>query len=243
MKIAIDLHIHTALSPCADEDMTPNNIIGMSTLKGLDAIAITDHNTIENCDSCMTVGLKHNLIVIPGMELQTKEEVHLLCLFKDLSTAKEFQCSVYEKMNMKENLPELFGKQIIYDDKDEPIGENRRMLISSVNMSLEEAFKQVVMLEGVVIPAHVDKSSYSIIANLGFIPPKLPISVIEISKRAKPDALVEKFNFLSRYKLLRNSDAHYLYDILERESFIEVEEKSITSILEALKTGNIIGGS
>ncbi|MFT9493601.1 PHP domain-containing protein [Anaerosolibacter sp.] len=243
MKIAIDFHIHTALSPCGDEDMTPNNIIGMSVLKGLDAIAITDHNTIENCDACMTVGLKHNLIVIPGMELQTKEEVHLLCLFKNLSAAKEFQSKVYEKMSIKENLSELFGKQIIYDDKDQPVGENRRMLISSVNMSLEEAFRDVDLLEGVVIPAHVDKSSYSIIANLGFIPPNLPISIIEISKNGNHGALMEKFHFLQRYKSLRNSDAHYLHDILERESFIEVEEKSIFGILEALKAGNIIGGS
>ncbi|MBB6214914.1 hypothetical protein HNQ80_000999 [Anaerosolibacter carboniphilus] len=243
MKIAVDLHIHTALSPCGDDDMTPNNIIGMCSLKGLDAIAITDHNTMENCGACMAVGTKNNLIVIPGMELQTKEEVHLLCLFKDLETAKEFQNRVYKQMNTQENLPELFGKQIIFDEKDQPIGENRRMLISSVNISLKEAFQEVGFLDGVVIPAHVDRSSYSIIANLGFIPQDLPISVIEISKHTSQRACIEKFHYLNKYKSIRSSDAHYLWDILERESFIEVKEKSIRGVLDALKVGEVIGGT
>ncbi len=243
MKIAVDLHIHTSLSPCGDDDMTPNNIIGMCCIKGLDAIAITDHNTVENCGACMSVGLKNNVIVIPGMELQTKEEVHILCLFKDLATAHSFQSKVYQRMNIQENMPQIFGKQIVYDDKDQPIGENRRMLIASVNMSVKEAFQEVNSLDGVIIPAHVDRSAYSIIGNLGFIPPDLSVSVIEISKNTNQRTFMEKFHYQEKYKSIRSSDAHYLWDILERESFIEVKEKSIHGVLDAIKAGAVIGGN
>ncbi|WZL74680.1 PHP domain-containing protein [Clostridiaceae bacterium 35-E11] len=235
MKLAVDLHIHTALSPCGDEAMTPNNIIGMSLLKGLDAIAITDHNSVENCEACLEIAHKKDIVVIPGMEVQTKEEVHLICLFRDMASAFDFQSLIYERLTHKENLPQIFGRQLVFNVRDEIIKENTKMLISSANISVNEVFDKMHKVKGVVIPAHVDKSVYSIIANLGFIPMDLAIKTLEISKLCNVEQMEKKYKNLNKYQLIRNSDAHYLRDILERESFIEVKDKTIDSILNALK--------
>lgn len=235
MKIAIDLHIHSALSPCGDEDMTPNNIINMCLLKGLDAIAITDHNSVENCEACMEAAQNRGIVVIPGMEIQTKEEVHMLCLFQDLFSAYAFQEIVYERLGKENNLPDLFGRQMVYDSKDQMVRENIRRLITSANITIKEVIKELDRFHGVAVPAHVDKGAYSIIANLGFIPPDMSIATLEISKKADVASLLAKYKYLEQYRLIRNSDAHYLWDILERESFIEVQEKSVEGILTVLK--------
>ncbi|QEK12319.1 PHP domain-containing protein [Crassaminicella thermophila] len=235
MKIAIDFHIHTALSPCADEDMTPNNIVNMSVLKGLDAIAITDHNSVENCKACMQVAQNKDIIIIPGIELQTKEEVHLICLFKDIESAIIFQKLVYNKLPNKENIPEIFGRQLLFDAQDRIISENNKMLIASVNITLNEVFYEINKLNGIVIPAHIDRSSYSLIGNLGFIPNELQIRTLEVSKNCNINKFLEKHKNLNKYQIIQSSDAHYLWDILERESYIEVATKNIDSIFEALK--------
>ncbi|QXM05744.1 PHP domain-containing protein [Crassaminicella indica] len=235
MKIAIDFHIHTALSPCADEDMTPNNIINMCILKGLDAIAITDHNSVENCRACMELGENKGILVIPGMEVQTKEEVHLICLFEDINTALAFQKLIYGKLPKKENNPKFFGRQIIFNEKDEVIRENNMMLIASVDLSINEVFHEVYKLRGIIIPAHVDRSSYSLIGTLGFIPEKLSIKTLEVSKRCNINAFLGKYSIFRNYRFIQNSDAHHLWDILERESFIEVNKKDIKSIFDILR--------
>lgn len=236
MKLFMDLHIHTGLSPCASENMTPNNIINMSILKELDIIAITDHNSSENCKVCMELGEKVGLIVIPGMELQTKEEVHFLCLFSQLKDLLEFQKIVYANLPKIKNDSRYFGKQYIYNEKDEIIGKNERLLINSVNMSCDEAYEYVEKLKGVIIPAHVDKTSFSIISNLGFIPPNMKISTLEISKKCHKENFLEKYNYLRDYKFIKNSDAHFLGDILERENSIYVNDKNMKEILDQLKT-------
>ncbi|HHY91199.1 MAG TPA: PHP domain-containing protein [Clostridiales bacterium] len=233
MKLAVDFHIHTALSPCADKDMTPNNIVNMSILKGLDAIAITDHNSIENCGACIELSQDKDILVIPGMELQTKEEIHLVCLFRNIESASQFQSIVYSRLK-EENIPEIFGRQLIFDKEDNIIGENKKMLIASADISVNEAFDKVRKQGGIIFPAHIDRSGYSIIANLGFIPANLPMKVVEISKRCDLEKLISENKYLLKYQFLRNSDAHYLADIMERENFIEVKRKSIESIFEAL---------
>ena len=126
MKLAVDFHIHTALSPCADKDMTPNNIVNMSILKGLDAIAITDHNSMENCEACIELSKNKDILVIPGMELQTKEEIHLLCLFKNIRSASQFQSLIYSRLKEQENIPEIFGRQFIFNKEDKIVGENKK---------------------------------------------------------------------------------------------------------------------
>ena len=234
MNLAYDFHIHTALSPCGDTDMTPNNIINMAKLKGLDAIAITDHNSTANCEPCIEVARGKDIIVIPGVELQTKEEIHMLCIFKNIKSALDFQQIINSRLLNNINNPEIFGKQFVFDKYDQIIMEDKKMLISAVNITLKEACVMVMENGGVLWPAHVDRPSYSIISNLGFIPKELPIKNIEISQHCNMNNFLSKHPQLKRYRILRNSDAHDLQNILERESFIEVKDKNIDSIFAAL---------
>ncbi|WP_207639967.1 PHP domain-containing protein [Fervidicella metallireducens] len=230
----MDFHIHSALSPCGDNDMTPNNIINMAKLKGLDAIAITDHNSCENVAACVEVGIKNNIIVIPGMELQTKEDVHSLCLFKSVEDAMEFQNYVYSNLTYKLNKHDVFGQQLICDINDEIVGINERMLLLSSEISFDDAFYSVKELGGVFIPAHVDRDSYSVITSLGFIPDYLGIKCLEYNSEQKLRNLISSGIIKDNYKFIQSSDAHYLQDILESVFSIEVSEYSVKSILNYL---------
>ncbi len=233
MNIAVDLHIHSALSPCGDNDMTPNNIINMALLKGLDAIAVTDHNCAENVEAVMKLGHKKGIVVVPGMEVQSKEEVHLLCYFAGLDRVLDFQRRVYNNLE-GENNPDYFGEQLIMDEMDRVVGHNRRLLIGSTNLSVERIVDLVVREGGRVVPAHVDKKAYSIISNLGFIPPDLDIKSIEVSRPGNIAGLLHQYGQLKGYRIIHSSDAHRLEDIQEREFFMEVGEKSVSGILAHL---------
>ncbi len=229
MRIAVDLHIHSVLSPCADSDMTPNNIINMALLKGLDAIAITDHNSCDNVEAAMKVA-GDRLIIVPGMEVQTREEVHLLCYFSNMDKLLAFDVQVRRNFIGILNNPELFGKQQIMNEWDEVIGERREMLISSIDMSIDEVVEEVRRNSGVVVPAHVNRSSYSIISQLGFIPPELGFRMLEISQNN--GYLAPEYLKMPHFY---SSDAHSLGQILERECFITVENLSTTGILKFLR--------
>ncbi|MCX7710130.1 MAG: PHP domain-containing protein [Clostridia bacterium] len=235
MKVAVDLHIHTALSPCGDNDMTPNNIANMAFLKGLDIIAITDHNSVKNCEAVINCACKKGIVVVPGMEVETKEEVHVVCLFPTLEEAKKMQEIVYSALPVRENREEIFGQQLVLDDEDNPLEQERRFLITAADISVDDVFSKVEELGGVAIPAHIDRESYSIISNLGMIPDYLNITCVEISKMCSCESFQIQHPYLDRYSFIRSSDAHYLWDILERESFIEVEELSSEGLIRALK--------
>ncbi|KYH34328.1 DNA polymerase III PolC-type [Clostridium tepidiprofundi DSM 19306] len=234
MKIYVDLHIHTALSPCGDNDMTPNNIVNMAFLKGLDAIAITDHNSSENVKACIDVGKRVGITVIPGMELQTKEDIHVICLFKNIDFAMTFQDYVYNNLTTDKNNEEIFGKQIIYDEEDNIIGYNDKLLLASSNISFDEAFYKVKELDGVFIPAHVDRDSFSVISNLGFIPDYLDIKTIEYNSLEKLKKFIEVGIINKNYKFIKSSDAHNLGRILERKNGISAKNIAINAIFNAL---------
>lgn len=234
MKVYYDLHIHTSLSPCGDSDMTPNNIVNMSILKGLDIIAITDHNSVKNCLSCIEAAKGKDILVIPGMEIQTKEDVHLLCLFKKIEAALEFGSYIDKLIPNIDNDIKLFGEQIIYDMCDNIIGKEKRLLISSVDITINQTFKKVKSLNGLVIPAHIDRRNYSIISNLGFIPFDLDIKVLEVSRLSNRDKLLKQFKYLKKYKFISNSDAHYLGDISEKINYMDIENKTIDEVFNFL---------
>lgn len=234
MKIYIDLHIHTALSPCGDNDMTPNNIVNMAKLKGLDAIAITDHNSCENAAACIEAGKSAGILVIPGMEIQTREDVHALCLFRDIESAMTFQNLVYNSLPQLKNKPNVFGEQILFDCSDNIIGINDRLLLTSSNISFNEACNLVKKLKGAFIPAHIDRNSFSVIFNLGFIPDNLPIKTVEYSNYEDLRKMKDSKSIKPDYRFIKSSDAHYLWDILERESFIDVDELTISNIIDVL---------
>jgi len=237
MKYAVDLHIHSALSPCADNDMTPNNIVNMAIVKGLDIIALTDHNSGANLEAVSKCANNNGLLFIPGMEVETSEEVHLVCLMPDLKNARVLQNIVYESLPDILNRKDIFGEQLILDENDQLITEERRMLITATSLSVNDVFRTVKQLEGVVIPAHVNRPSYSMISNLGSIPDDLEIRYLEISQDC------DKYNFradkpeLDCFRLIKSSDAHHLGDILERESMLELEELSVKALIDALDFG------
>ncbi|MCG8484196.1 MAG: PHP domain-containing protein [Clostridia bacterium] len=237
MKLSYDLHIHTALSPCASDDMTPNNIVNMSLLKGLDVIAITDHNSVENCAATIKAAENKDIIVIPGMELQTAEDVHLLCFFEKIEQAFELQEMVNEKILKMDNNPSVLGNQHLLNHEDEIIGEKKEMLLISSGLSLNDAISRVKSLDGVPVPAHIDRGHNSLIVNLGFVPENLNVNLLEISQQGNLEQLMKVYKNLRQYHYITNSDAHYLGNISERIRFIEAENKTVKAVIEALKQG------
>ncbi|HEX2945036.1 MAG TPA: PHP domain-containing protein [Clostridia bacterium] len=234
MKYAVDLHIHSALSPCADKDMTPNNIVNMAKIKGLDVIALTDHNSCANLKAVSKCAERSGLVFVPGMELETSEEVHLICLFPDVAAAVEMQCIVYSALPHMANRDDIFGRQLIMDETDRVIAEESRMLLSATALTSEEAYSVVRRLGGAVIPAHVDRPSNSILANLGFIPEGLGLKYLELSKYCDRVHFGVVHPELGGYGTVISSDAHDLGSILERETFLELSELSCDAVIGCL---------
>lgn len=235
MKAFYDFHIHSALSPCAENEMTPNNIVNMAYLKGLDIIAVTDHNAALNCEAVLKCAKDRGIVVVPGMELETREEVHMVCFFPGIGEAMKMHEIVSNALPGMENREDIFGKQLIIDDDDNVIGSYKPMLITAADLSIDEVFDTVEKLGGAVVPAHVDRESFSIISNLGMVPDYLNIKYLEISKDCVINEFLNKNPYLSTYNFLRSSDAHNLGKILEKESSIELKEISIECLIESLK--------
>jgi len=237
-----DLHIHTALSPCANDDMTPNDIVGMALLNGLDLIAITDHNSFSNAKSvyiaakAMQVQAGKELIVLPGIEVSTAEEVHVICLFEDLDSAAGFEDDLAPYFSMLPNRVDIFGHQLIYDENDNITGEESRMLISPASISFDDLHSLVHKHSGAFIPAHIDRDSFSVVSNLGFLPPHLDINTIEVSPRGVDSGFVNKnADIYSDKKMIFSSDAHQLWSISERENFIMLPERTAMAAIEFLR--------
>ncbi|MCH5303690.1 MAG: PHP domain-containing protein, partial [Ruminococcus sp.] len=169
MKYFYDLHIHSCLSPCGDMDMTPNNIVNMAKLLGLDVIALTDHNTTLNCEAAIEAGKEIGLVVIPGMELTTSEDIHAVCLFPTLDKALLWNEYVDKNRIKIKNKAEIYGRQVIMNSADEEVGEIEELLLPSSNISIMNAYKKVKEFGGICYPAHIDRDSLSILSVLGEI--------------------------------------------------------------------------
>ncbi len=223
--IYYDFHIHSALSPCGDKDMTPNNIVNMAAIIGLDAIAISDHNSVGNVRAAMKIGEQVGVKVVAGMEVETAEEIHVLTLFNTIEAAEEVAKKVYESLPDIKNRPDIFGNQYYMDEDDNIVGEEEKLLISPTSIQVEDLFTLVKSVGGIYYPAHVDRHSYSILTNLGFIPEELEVDGIEISKKVSDmSAYLDSRPDLKKYSVLRNSDAHYLTDIAEKDAFLEIND-------------------
>lgn len=232
LKLAADLHIHSCLSPCADMEMTPNNLINMAYLKGLEVVAVCDHNSARNLPACKAVADARGLILLPGIEVETREEVHVLTLFASLDAAMDYASWVYAHLPEIPNTPALFGEQIAMNEDDELIYTEPRLLIQSTTLSIDEVTAQCRAAGGVPVPAHINRTSNSLLSSLGFLPPELNFTALEVySALPVPEALD-----LAGYHILHNSDAHTLHDISEREQFISAYEKSPEGILVYLRT-------
>lgn len=218
MKLYYDLHIHSALSPCGENEMTPNNIVNMSLIKGLDIIAVTDHNTIENYPAIKSVADKAGIKVIPGIEITSREEVHILAYFHNYEDAKIISDKLYLGLPDIRNRPEIFGEQTIYDELDNPKGSLEKLLINATTFTIKDVIEMVKEVNGIVIPAHVEKKSNGIIGVLGFIPAEYDFEFIELKSRDYENRFIEK------YKKIYNSDAHRLEDISEPENYFDCDD-------------------
>lgn len=235
IQAAIDLHIHSCLSPCAEMEMTPNNIVLMSKLKGLDIIAVCDHNHTGNLEAISSVAKAQNIILIPGLELETSEEIHLLCYFPSFAAAGKMQSILNRQYQPILNREDIFGEQWIFDSDDKPVKKIENLLVAATNLDLYTAVSAVRELGGAVVPAHVDRQSYSIISNLGMVPEDLKLKTLELSRHTTPEVFLNKHPEYKDKKFISSSDAHALGMILERESFIELEELSIECLLGKIK--------
>jgi hypothetical protein len=238
LRLYYDLHIHSCLSPCGSEDMTPANIINMAKLKNLDVIAVTDHNSCKNCPAVLSMAEQFDIIALPGMELCTVEEVHVLCLFADLKDALSFDAYVADQLIKIPNDEKIFGKQEIYNEYDEKTGDEPYLLINAAQISFDCLGNLMKEYHGIYIPAHLDRSSNSLISNLGFIPPDSSFTCAEFKDIAKAKEYIGSNPYLAGCNLITDSDAHYLEYINEPENFILTEDRSRGSIIRAL-SGNL----
>ena len=240
MNIKYDFHIHSALSPCGDADMTPNNIVNMALVCGLDMIAVADHNTAGNVAATMKVGEEAGIIVVPAMELETAEEIHVLCLFPSLGDVLRFEEeAVRPALPPIANRKEIFGEQLLMDENDQIIGEDPRYLINATAISLEGLPSLLAQYNGVAVPAHIDKATKSLVGNFGMVGDYMGFKSFELSRRVQEGFIEGTPGLGTRaYKYIHNSDAHYLQDIGEHsgKNILNLSEKTAKSLVEYLKS-------
>ena len=233
MLITCDLHIHSALSPCALNDMTPNNIVNMALLEELTAIAVTDHNSCENAEAAMKVAMGTGLVVIPGMEVQTREDIHVVTLFPGIKEARAMQQLVYDALPPIPAPKKQREKQLIMDDDDEIVGNCDKLLNMSADLSIDEVVRLASELNGVAFPAHIDRKSMSILASLGFIPKSLPVKTLEVSMFADKEPYELEY---PAYRIVTDSDSHELGHIGMVRNTLDVETVSAHGIIKVLNT-------
>jgi 3',5'-nucleoside bisphosphate phosphatase len=214
-----DLHVHTVVSPCAEVEMIPPLIVRQALRIGLQLLAVTDHNTCRNTGAVCTAAEGTGLIVLPGMELQTREEVHLLCLFETLEQADAWQVEVYRRLPDLRNPEDHLGAQFVVDASGEYLATEERLLLTSVDLGLEEAIRKVQEMGGLAIPAHVDRPAFSLLANLGMVPLGLPADGMELSRHSDPARAIALHPELGGYSLVSGGDAHQLDEIGSRTRF------------------------
>ena len=236
-KYYYDFHIHSCLSPCADDDGTPNNIAGMAKLCGLDMIALTDHNSCKNCPAFYKACERYGIIPIAGMELTTAEDIHVICLFEELSEAMRFDGDLQSHRTLIDNRKDIFGNQFILDGEDNVIGEEEYLLSNATDISIEDVPETVKEYGGICYPAHIDRQSNGIISVLGTFPETPEFKIAEISRKEKLDEYREKYSLHEKLFII-SSDAHYLTDIKDRENFLELEggESVRQELFEYLKS-------
>ena len=226
-----DLHIHSALSPCADNDMTPNNIAGMAAIKGLSVLALTDHNSAKNCPAFFEACRQQGIIAIAGMELSTAEDIHLVCLFSELDDAMRFDAEIEKHLMPINNRPEIFGDQLILDKDDEVIGEFPTLLISATDLPVDDAIKLAKSYGAHVHPAHIDRESNGMLAILGDVPEEYGFEIFELRERDSAEKVSGRVEQLNKKNFLVCSDAHHLWDISEAENSLSVDDEPYSSSL------------
>lgn len=224
--VRADLHVHTCLSPCADEQMQATAIVKRARTVGLDVIGICDHNSAQNVTAVVKAGQREGLSVIGGMEVTSREEAHILALFETEDDLMNMQDLVYKNLS-GENYEESFGLQTVVDEWDHVVGTNRRLLIGATALSVEQLVDAIHEHHGLAIASHVDRERFSLIGQFGFIPKGLRLDAVEASR---PSAVIQGYG----YPVIVCSDAHFLEDIGKSFTCFMVENLSFGEIRKAL---------
>ena len=225
MRYYYDLHNHSCLSPCADNDNTPNNLAGMAYLSGINILALTDHNTAKNCPAFFEAARRYGIVPVAGIELTTSEDIHLVCLFKELDSALDFDTFLQDKRILIKNREEIFGEQLILDGSDNIVGKEEYFLPAATSISIEEAIPLVKRFDGICYPAHIDRDANGIIAILGTVPDTLPFNAVEFHSAEKIEEYRSKYP-ISDKTVIVSSDSHYLTDINDKSSYFELDCES-----------------
>ncbi len=230
-----DLHLHSCLSACADNDSTPYNIVGMAKLSGLDIVALTDHNTTANCPAFFRACEEYGMVAVGGMELTTSEDIHVVCLFPTLDDTMAFGKEIDGHRTKIKNKKEIFGEQFIVNEEDEVIGEDEFLLSVATDISIEDVLDYTLRHHGICFPAHIDRDSYSVTAVLGAFPLHLPFPAFELHDGEKEDDFRARYG-LKNKTMICSSDAHTLEDIRDGEYYILLEDglPDAQSVREAL---------
>ena len=225
MKYSYDLHVHSCLSPCADNDNTPNNLAGMAHLSGIRIVALTDHNTAKNCPAFFEAAKRYGIVPVAGMELTTSEDIHVVCLFEKLESAMRFDEFIDTRRVLIKNRTDIFGDQLILDGNDEIVGTEENLLPNATVISLDEAPALVKEFGGICFPAHIDRDANGIVAILGTVPTSPDFRCVEIHDAERIPEYKEKYG-LSDKLFIVSSDSHYLTDIDETNNFFELDTAS-----------------
>ncbi|MBO7651754.1 MAG: PHP domain-containing protein [Bacteroidales bacterium] len=240
MKFRADLHMHSVLSPCGDIEMSPSAIIAKAKEKGLDIIGLTDHNSTLNAEVTRKIGEQNGIAVMMGAEVTTKEEIHCLGFMPNAEKLAEFQKFLDSKVIFFENDPDKFGYQFVVDEEENVLDEVPHLLINALDLPMLDLQKKVYEMGGIFIPAHVDRSTFSISSQLVFVPDKLKFQALELSYYAMKNNFFDKFPWFSDYNYIQSSDAHYIDDIGKISSVLEMDSFSFDNLKNALHTGEQI---
>ena len=228
----MDLHIHTCLSPCAEPEMLPSAIIEQARNQNLDAIGICDHNTADNVTAVRKAGQRGGVYVLGGMEICSSEEIHIMGFFDDDEALSEMQ-NVVQNHLAGENDEAYFGAQPIVDENDSIVGSSKRLLIGSTDLAIDEIVDSVHALGGLAVASHIDRPSFSIISQLGFISEELPLDALELSWKC-PANEVEAYRS-HQLPLVQSSDAHFLADIGKGCTTFLLAEPSFSEVAMAFR--------
>jgi len=229
-KYYYDFHIHSCLSPCADDDNTPNNIAGMATLCGLNVVALTDHNTCRNCPGFFEAAKKQGIIPIAGMELTTAEDIHIIFLFEQLSDAMAFSEEVNTRRILFENRVDVYGEQYIMDGEDKVVDTDPYLLSNATTISVDECPALAEKFNGICYPAHVDRQANGIIATLGTFPDIKGFKCCEFHDADKVEEYLVNYPIGDRH-IVVSSDAHFLWDMRDENKYFLIDDEPYSSDL------------
>lgn len=234
-KYYYDLHFHSCLSPCGDDDMTPNNMAGMGVVAGLHIMGLTDHNSCRNCPAFFKAAQANGIVPVAGMELTTAEDIHLVCLFENLEDALRFNDEVDTRRILIKNRTDIFGEQLMMDENDEITGSEENLLPNATTITVDEAPEIVGSFNGICYPAHIDREANGIITTLGVFPDSPYFPCAELHDFENEDLYREKYEVLKDKPFVFSSDAHYLWDINGKLHYFELDcDENPAAIRKAL---------